>query len=379
MWYSHYSPQFLAPVPPGMTREQMLRDFDRRVITQEPLAYARLVADDLTHWAQPGRTPSGPTDFRLTDFRFKPFFPTRVVAPYLPGMLRDLYTARPTVRVGEAKALVGYQHWYYTPGTLLAICAFLALLAVFGVGRAKRSGLRSAAWLFGGQAIVVVVTTSMASGFGWRYQLPEFVLLPAAGAIAVTAMVRRPVAVTADEKHAPLAVERLAHWVLSAQRALPSRARIATDHEKALKLVRYALGSVICSVVSGATFAILFGFALVGSRSASLAASATGAIAGYWLNRAWTWERRHRADWRRELLPYWATIIGSAIAAALATGGVNALVLDTHIGRGLRTVIDLVAYFATYAGSFIVKYVVFDRLFASDRVVHSADPAQAET
>jgi putative flippase GtrA len=127
---------------------------------------------------------------------------------------------------------------------------------------------------------------------------------------------------------------------------------------------RYFAGSVICTVISAVTFMVAFGFGLLGSRGASLLSSATGAVAGYWLNRTWAWGRRGRADVRRELVPYWTTIIVTAIAAALVTGAVNHVVAGITDHRGVRTLFDTAAFLGTYLVSFIVKYVVFNRVFA---------------
>src|SRR5205814_7055913 len=92
-------------------------------------------------------------------------------------------------------------------------------------------------------------------------------------------------------------------------------------------------------------------------------ASATGAVANYFLNRRWTWQRRGRADFRKELVPYWATVVITALIAAAATGFVNAIVREHTDNRSVRTLVNTVTFLAVYAVSFVVKYVVFDRLF----------------
>jgi hypothetical protein len=67
----------------------------------------------------------------------------------------------------------------------------VALLAVAGVGRARRSGLRVAAWTFASLGLVALVTAAMSSTFSWRYQLVQLVLLPPAGALGLTALLGR--------------------------------------------------------------------------------------------------------------------------------------------------------------------------------------------
>ena len=90
-----------------------------------------------------------------------------------------------------AGILARNQHVGHTPGPVLAACAVAALAAAAGLGRARRSGLRVAAWTFAGLCLVVLVTAAMGSQFSWRYQLPQLVLLPPAGALGLTALLRR--------------------------------------------------------------------------------------------------------------------------------------------------------------------------------------------
>jgi hypothetical protein len=51
-----------------------------------------------------------------------------------------------------------------------------------------------AAWTFAGLCLVVLVTAAMGSQFSWRYQLPQLVLLPPAGALGLSALLRRDLA-----------------------------------------------------------------------------------------------------------------------------------------------------------------------------------------
>lgn len=129
------------------------------------------------------------------------------------------------------------------------------------------------------------------------------------------------------------------------------------------RLSRYAAGSVICFLVSEAAFFALFGPGLLGARGASIAASLIGVIPGYYLNRTWTWGRRGRSHLRREVLPYWATVVVSTALAAVVTGAVNHAVLSEP--RAERTVINAAAYMLTYGVIFVVKFLLFQQLFAA--------------
>jgi hypothetical protein len=79
----------------------------------------------------------------------------------------------------------------YTPGLLQALALLLALVAGLGWGPARaRRELRAAVLLFGGAAVVILGSAD-AFEFTWRYMLPGLVLVPTAGALAATAVLRR--------------------------------------------------------------------------------------------------------------------------------------------------------------------------------------------
>ena len=137
--------------------------------------------------------------------------------------------------------------------------------------------------------------------------------------------------------------------------------RFAVEHH--IRITKYFFGSVLSGIISAVTFMAMFGPGFLGSKGASLTASATGAISGYFLNRHWTWGRRGRAHFRTELMPYWTTVVLTAIAAALVTHAVNAYVRGITDDRLIRTLVNTVAFVGTYGVSFVLKYAVFHRLF----------------
>ena len=77
------------------------------------------------------------------------------------------------------------------PLGLLAGFLLVGLAAALGLGRARRSGLRSAAFLFVGGDAACASGASPSRTCSWRYQLPQLVLLPPALALGLTALTRR--------------------------------------------------------------------------------------------------------------------------------------------------------------------------------------------
>ena len=48
-----------------------------------------------------------------------------------------------------------------------------------------------AAWTFAATCLAVLVIAAMGSAFSWRYQLPQLVLLPPAGALGLSGLLGR--------------------------------------------------------------------------------------------------------------------------------------------------------------------------------------------
>jgi putative flippase GtrA len=156
--------------------------------------------------------------------------------------------------------------------------------------------------------------------------------------------------------------------------------RLVDDH--GVKMSKYLVGSVAASVISALTYLATFGPSLLGSKGASLAASATGALTNYFINRRWTWSRRGRADFRREVLPYWTTVLTTAAAAAIVTGTVNAILRHEDVARSTRALVNTIAFVGVYGVAFLFKYRRFDQIFAKLHLHHervAAHPAPAPT
>lgn len=192
-WYFWESPMRSYEPPPGMDKEEVLRDFAFRVVRQQPAAVAKAVGwDYLKSFAWQKRTFGN--DLPVSRWQFTTDYPTY-------GIYADVdYAAQavayyggfgPAVTEPLTHFLRAYQlNVGYTPGPFLFAAGLAALAAALGVGRASSSGLRAAClvWTMAG---VGVVLTSDLYEFSWRYQLPALVLLPVAGVLGVTALARR--------------------------------------------------------------------------------------------------------------------------------------------------------------------------------------------
>jgi hypothetical protein len=183
------SPGHTVPVPPGLTRDEFLDRFALATFRHQPLRVAASLARDSVRLFAPVRNDD-PQVTPIARWQFQDFYPayprrysmaffTRLAHAH--GSRGDLVAVEPFASWLRAYQLGGG----YTPGPLYAI--FL-VAAVAGALR-RRTELRVPCLLVT-LAAVVLLLSSDAFEFSWRYQLPAVVLLPLAGALGVTVLVR---------------------------------------------------------------------------------------------------------------------------------------------------------------------------------------------
>jgi Dolichyl-phosphate-mannose-protein mannosyltransferase len=188
------SPQVTLQAPPGLNKGRIMQDFDRRILEHQPLAYLGAVAGDVLYSFSPVRG-SGPEHYPVLYHQFQTYFPGDKDFPGGKDLLVTIpaYTGRsPHLDPALAGFLAGYGRDFYVPGPLFAAGLTLGLAGMAGVGRARRSGLRAPCLLFAIGAIAAVEPAFLISTFDWRYELPQFSLIPIAAVLAVTALTRRP-------------------------------------------------------------------------------------------------------------------------------------------------------------------------------------------
>jgi putative flippase GtrA len=124
--------------------------------------------------------------------------------------------------------------------------------------------------------------------------------------------------------------------------------------------VRYAAGSLVATGCSEVVLVVGYGLFGLGPQAASIVAWIAGAVPNYLLNRRWAWRERGKAALMREMLPYWAITLSTAVLAIAATTAVDGWVRRTVAERGDRSLLLGVVYLAAYAVVFVVKFALFD-------------------
>jgi hypothetical protein len=183
------SPGHTAPVPPGLTRDEFLDRFALATFRQQPLRVAASVARDSVRLFAPVRN-GDPQVTPIARWQFQdvyPTYPQRYSMAFFTRLAHahgsggDLVAVRPAAAFLRAYQLGGG----YTPGPLYAV---FGIAGVAGALR-RRTGLRVPCLLVTLAAVVLLVSSD-AFEFSWRYQLPAVVLLPLAGTLGLTALVR---------------------------------------------------------------------------------------------------------------------------------------------------------------------------------------------
>jgi hypothetical protein len=195
-WWAHdpASPAaaLYADPPAGMAADQVFSDFAWRIIRHQPVDFVQAVLSDAVRvfaWQRTdgpnhGYPPVARWHFQEDFPIFEPIATTDTVAQ----VSREYGGGDPAVVAPLAKGLRWYQlHGGYTPGPVVALAVLLALA---GAVAARRSPARAAAVLYLASGALILLA-SAAFEFSWRYQLPGYVVLPAAGVLGVVALTRR--------------------------------------------------------------------------------------------------------------------------------------------------------------------------------------------
>lgn len=177
--------------PAGVSTNAAIADFTRRVIRHQPWGMAQAVGHNFLRgfsWSkttQPGEPELDRWKFPAGEYHHS-YDVTKYINRWGGGGQH--------VNHGLAAFLVDYQKVVFIRGAALGGCLLLAIGGAVGLGRARRSGMRAVTALAAGIPVSSLLVAANVE-FSWRYQLPALVLLPLAGALGLTAMLRRPDAV----------------------------------------------------------------------------------------------------------------------------------------------------------------------------------------
>ncbi len=130
------------------------------------------------------------------------------------------------------------------------------------------------------------------------------------------------------------------------------------------KIFRYTMVSVLSTSVSALVIVLVYGvFHLWTEVPSTVFGNAVATFPSYWLNRRWAWGKGGRSHLVKEVLPFWFM---SALGIAFSIVGAS---LARRIGQHYNlshfdlTLLVLAANFLSFAIFWVVKLLVFNRMF----------------
>ena len=130
------------------------------------------------------------------------------------------------------------------------------------------------------------------------------------------------------------------------------------------KLTRYTLVSVASTLTSIIVIAIVYGFRIIpGEVEATIFGNVVATIPSYNLNRKWTWGKSGRSHLRKEILPFWIVAVLGIAFSILGASYARHLVHSHHWSHELATVVVVGANFVSFAVFWVLKLMIFNRIF----------------
>ncbi len=136
------------------------------------------------------------------------------------------------------------------------------------------------------------------------------------------------------------------------------------DTPEAKHLFRYSMVSVIATIMSFAVLFLVFGvLKLWGPIASTVFANLSATIPSYYLNRKWVWGKGGRSHLVKEIIPFWSL---AAIGIVVSMGGATLarhISKVQHLSHVEQTVLVLVANLVSFGVFWVLKFVIFNRMF----------------
>jgi putative flippase GtrA len=145
------------------------------------------------------------------------------------------------------------------------------------------------------------------------------------------------------------------------------------------KLIRFTMVSGSSTIVSFASISFFYGLRIIPSVIwATLVGNLVASVPAYQLNRRWTWGKRGKSHFRKEIVPFWTlTFLGigvSQLGALWARHEVRTHHWSHVINTGLVAFTNL----ASFAIFWVLKLMVFNRIFRVDVIEEIEEHLDAE-
>jgi len=149
-------------------------------------------------------------------------------------------------------------------------------------------------------------------------------------------------------------------------------------HPSSVKLYKYASVSIISTVISQVTLLLTFGvFHLMSEVPANVLANVVATPPSYYLNRKWVWGKGGKSHLWREVVPFWVLSFLGLALSSLAVWGAGSFARDHNLSHAATSLLVNMANLVSFGLLWIVKFVIYQRLFHIDPVEHR-EPEETE-
>ena len=147
-------------------------------------------------------------------------------------------------------------------------------------------------------------------------------------------------------------------------------------HPTSKKLAKYASVSIISTVVSQVTLLIVYGaLHLMPAVWANLVANVVATPPSYYLNRKWVWGKGGRSHILREIVPFWVLSFLGLALSSLTVYGAEEFAKHHDLSHALTSLMVNAANLLAFGLLWVLKFVVYQRLFHVDPVEHPDHPS----
>ncbi len=145
------------------------------------------------------------------------------------------------------------------------------------------------------------------------------------------------------------------------------------------KISRFMTVSLINTSVSFAVLAIVFGWLRLWSQIPSTVfANFVATFPSYFLNRQWAWGKRGRSHLTKEVLPFWLMAAAGITFSILGASLAHYLSGAYHLDHFESTVLVLSANVLSFAIFWVLKLLLFNRIFRVDELEEIDEHLEAE-
>ena len=169
---------------------------------------------------------------------------------------------------------------------------------------------------------------------------------------------------------------RISH-IWSSDQSLYARTRQIIAHPSSMKLVKYASVSLISTVVSQITLILLFGvYHVMSEVPANIVANVLATVPSYALNRRWVWGKSGQSHFWKEVAPFWILSFTGLAFSSVAVWLAGEYARSHHLSHGATSLLVNVANLLSFAVLWIVKFLIYNKLFHVDPVEYEEHHAE---